>query len=101
MMYCFMSEHILLLGIPVFATTALIRGMSIRCTRRLFGICNNTIMSKHTLLLGIPVFASAALVCGISIRCTCRFFGIRNNPIMSECRNFFFFIKIAVIANTP
>ncbi len=84
MMYYFVTEHILPFSISILTTIALIRGMSVRCTRRLFGICNNTIVSKHTLLLGIPVFATAALIRGISIRCTRRFFGICNNTVMSK-----------------
>ena len=47
MVYYFVTEHILLFGISVFATAALIRGMSVLCTRRLFNIRNATIVSEH------------------------------------------------------
>ena len=84
MMYYFMSKFVSLFSIPVFAMTALIRGMSILRTCRFFGSRNSTVMSEHILLFGIPVFASAALIRGISVRCTRRFFGSRNSTIMSE-----------------
>ena len=84
MMYYFMSKFVSLFGISVFATTAFIRGISVRCTRRFFSIRNGAVMSEHILLFGISIFASAALICGISVRCTRRLFGIRNGAVMSE-----------------
>ena len=84
MVYYFMSKFVSLFGISVFASAALIRGMSVRCTRRLFSIRNGTIVTEHILLFGISVFASAALICGISVCCTRRLFSIRNGTIVTE-----------------
>ena len=84
MVYYFMSKFVSLFGISIFATTALIRGIAVRCTRRLFSIRNGAVMSEHILLFGISVFASAALICGISVLRTCRFFSVLNGAVMSE-----------------
>ena len=84
MMYYFMSKFVSLFGISIFATTALICGISVLRTCRFFGICNNTVMSEHILLFGISVFASAALIRGMSVRCTRRLFSVLNGAVMSE-----------------
>ena len=84
MVYYFMTELVSLFGISVFATTALIRGISVLRTCRFFGSRNNTIVTEHILLFGISIFASAALIRGMSVRCTRRLFSVFNGAVMSE-----------------
>ena len=84
MMYYFMSEFVYSIRISILTTAALIRGMSVRCTRRFFGIRNDAVMSEHILPFSISILTTITLIRGMSVRCTRRFFSIRNNAIMSE-----------------